>query len=73
MCECSNNVQTEEIVEVKTCSSIVGITCSLSCNHEEHERTGYSTKDLKAFVDVFSVDSIQDGMKRYIDLQDTMF
>lgn len=63
----------EQAVEKKCSDHIHGVTCSLSCNHEEHLRTGFSTKDFVAFNSVSFTDQVEDGIKMYIDLQDTMF
>ncbi len=66
---CKNEIKKVEQVD----NHIHGITCSFSCNHEQHIKTGFSTDLYTSFTKESVYDQVNDGMKFYIDLQDTMF
>ncbi len=74
MCACKHNHEYQEIQVIEQVDNhLHGITCSLSCNHEEHIRTGFSTTNYVNFSKESVYDQVDDGVKAYIDLQGTMF
>ncbi len=50
-----------------------GITCSLSCNHEQHLRTGFAGDAYVNFSEESIFDQLDDKVKKYIDQQATLF
>lgn len=49
------------------------LVCSSSCNHKEHERTGFSTVKYSTFSNEDIFDLLDDSIANYLSLQDTIF
>ncbi len=63
----------------KTCSHehkkecLHSIVCSASCDHEQHERNGFSNSDFTNFVQDDIWDQVDCSIKEYLELEDTLF
>ncbi len=62
--ECDHNKNTKHLH---------GVICSASCDHEEHERTGFSNDNYSNFSKEDVYDQVDCGVKAYLDLQGTLF
>ncbi len=70
---CKRNIIETNTIEQNNTPCIHGVVCSLSCDKEEHERTGFSSVNYTTFTSESMFDQINDGIKAYIDLQGTIF
>ncbi|BDU67364.1 MAG: hypothetical protein TYPL_0170 [Candidatus Tyloplasma litorale] len=49
------------------------IICSYSCDHERHEELGFSSTLFSFFYNFCIFNFLDDGIKKYIDYQFTLF